>query len=316
MKISPVITFLWLSVFSSPLHPSESSGKEFLLKGAMIKSQSAATLARFDSANAGFESFKKGVFKEPFKNGVYIVNGDTPITNDEDLKEFYYREVVTEWKSRKFGASLTPYLIVDFPNDEAGYWDSAEKKNLTYCVSKAFGNHYAAVVTSMKSAAAAWESSSNVKFKHLESFDKSCDESTAGVVFDVRPVDVGAKYYARAFYPLTVRSMRNLMIDQSALSLAPNAPKKLTLVGVLRHELGHVLSFRHEYTRPESGRCFRHEEWKPVTDYDAFSVMQYPDCSSLIDWTLNLTETDKFGAACVYGVPLGMPPLKDKCRSI
>lgn len=64
-----------------------------------------------------------------------------------------------------------------------------------------------------------------------------------------------------------------MLIDRAALSLPPG---KLTLEGILRHELGHTLSYRHEHTRPEAGKCFEDADWKPLTSYDGFSVMHYP----------------------------------------
>jgi serine protease len=103
---------------------------------------------------------------------------------------------------------------------------------------------------------------------------------------------------ARAFFPNEPRSGRNVLIDQSSFQLSPTG--SLQLVGILRHELGHTLGFRHEHTRPESGTCFEDANWRPLTDYDAFSVMHYPQCNGLGDWSLTLTSADQTGAACLY----------------
>jgi hypothetical protein len=70
---------------------------------------------------------------------------------------------------------------------------------------------------------------------------------------------------------------------------------------VLRHELGHTIGARHEHTRPEAGTCYEDSDWRPLTSYDAFSVMHYPQCHGRGDWALILTAKDKFGAACLYG---------------
>jgi hypothetical protein len=75
----------------------------------------------------------------------------------------------------------------------------------------------------------------------------------------------------------------------------------LTLTGILRHELGHTIGLRHEHTRPESGTCFEDNDWRGVTDYDAFSVMHYPQCNGQGDWSLTLTAFDQNGIACLYG---------------
>jgi hypothetical protein len=44
-----------------------------------------------------------------------------------------------------------------------------------------------------------------------------------------------------------------------------------------------------------------------LTDYDAFSVMHYPQCNGLGDWSLTLTDADKTGAACLYQPAAGFP---------
>jgi hypothetical protein len=133
--------------------------------------------------------------------------------------------------------------------------------------------------------------------------DATCNASNASVVFDVRPVDVDGDYLARAFFPKEPRAARNVLIDLTALQLDPD--EDLNLVGVLRHELGHTLGFRHEHTRPESGACFEDTDWRPITNYDKFSVMHYPQCNGGADWKLLLTSRDKSGAACLYGATMG-----------
>jgi hypothetical protein len=94
-----------------------------------------------------------------------------------------------------------------------------------------------------------------------------------------------------------------VLIDESSFHLDPDGA--LQLVGILRHELGHTLGWRHEHTRPESGTCFEDNDWRPLTDYDRFSVMHYPQCNGGGDWSLKLTHMDKNGAACVYGAAPG-----------
>jgi hypothetical protein len=110
-------------------------------------------------------------------------------------------------------------------------------------------------------------------------------------------------YLARAFFPGDARPSRNILIDDSAFNLNPN--DKLTLVGILRHELGHTLGFRHEHTRPNAGTCFEDNNWRPLTSYDAFSTMHYPQCNGGGDWSLELTAKDESGAACLYGAAPG-----------
>ncbi len=254
----------------------------------------AAEAARKKVADMTFEEFKASefVFKEPFDGGKYIVNGDTPISSEAKLFQFYNELAGTQIP----GAELTVYHV----DGKDIIWDSIKQSNLTYCVSNTFGANKAAVVAAMNSAAAAWEAAVEIDFKYVSSQDGNCTTSNNSVLYDVRPVSYGA-YLARAFFPDDDRAQRNVLIDDSSFNVSGN----LTLEGILRHELGHTIGLRHEHTRPESGTCYEDADWRGVTDYDAFSVMHYPQCNGQGDWSLNLTEMDKHGTACLYGAAPG-----------
>ena len=237
-----------------------------------------------------FEDFKGRVHKEPFEGGKYIVNGDTPIANEKQLREFYDQHV------RQPSPKV---LILAQVNSMDQKWNQEQKKKLTYCVSNTFGAHHADVVQQMASATGEWGKWATVHYIYDASQDGNYVASNEAVVFDVRPVNVNGDYLARAFFPNEPRAGRNVLIDDSSFRLPPN--EKLQLAGILRHELGHTLGFRHEQTRPESGTCFEDTDWKQLTTYDAFSVMHYPQCNGKGDWSLVLTDKDKNGVACVYG---------------
>lgn len=239
-----------------------------------------------------FEEFEATVYREPFEGGKYIVNGDTPITNRKQLLEFFEDKVRTR----------TTRLVVGTVSGLAAKWSQPLKTRLTYCVSTTFGPRHGVVVQQMASAAGEWEKVTAVDFTHDASQDATCGPANTAVLFDVRPVNVGS-YLARAFFPNDPRPDRNVLVDHSSFELDPN--EKLQLVGVLRHELGHTLGFRHEHTRPEAGTCFEDNDWDPLTEYDAFSVMHYPQCKGKGDWSLTLTATDKSGSACLYGAAAG-----------
>lgn len=233
-----------------------------------------------------FEEFLAVTYKEP--NGVWIADGDTPFETVDQLREFYEMHV-------RQGA-----LAIMTSGGADVKWSDSQKVNLTYCVSTTFGTRYAEVVDAMASATGAWEAAANVNYTHLSQFDGACDGNQTGVVFDVRPVHSG-QYLARAFFPNTARKNRNVLVDDSAF-LYGNAP---SATGVLRHELGHTLGFRHEHTRPEAGVCFEDNNWRALTPYDSDSVMHYPQCNGTGNWSLTLTNYDKSGAASVYGSPGG-----------
>ncbi|MEX2490205.1 MAG: matrixin family metalloprotease [Nitrospirales bacterium] len=236
-----------------------------------------------------FEEFKTQTFKEPFEGGKYIVNGDTPIMDEKHLKEFF---------DRIQGRAMPHMLTINTVNGQDTAWNSVEKRQLTYCVSTTFGQNYDAMVADINAAADAWESVAAVDYIHVSGEDASCTASNPNVLFDVRPVNVNGQYLARAFFPDEPRLARNVLVDNTSFQINPTG--KLSLQGILRHELGHTLGFRHEHTRPDSGTCFEDNNWRPLTSYDAFSVMHYPQCNGQGDWALILTAIDKSGAACLY----------------
>ncbi|MGX9574296.1 matrixin family metalloprotease [Mesorhizobium sp. f-mel] len=264
---------------------------------AELQLDKLAEEARQKFATMTFEEFMATVYREPGPDGKFIVSGDIPIANEKQLREFFEQNV-----KKKPPESPDQELSVITVGGLDALWTESEKKNLTYCVSDSFGQRHTAVVAAMADAAGAWEAVANVDLRHLTGEDARCDASNAAVVFDVRPVNFG-QYLARAFFPPDVRPDRNVLIDESSFELDPNEP--LTLTGILRHELGHVLGFRHEHTRPESGTCFEDTDWRGVTHYDAFSTMHYPQCNGMGDWSLRLTDFDMNGAACVYAAAQG-----------
>ena len=247
-----------------------------------------------------FEEFKSQAYKEPFEGGKYIVNGDTAIVDEKHLEEFFETRIKQEFQPTTGGRQK---LTVHQVNGQDAVWNSTEKRQLTYCVSTSFGNQYNQMVADMQAATGVWEAVANVDFIHVGGQDGSCTASNSHVTFDVNPVNVNGQYLARVFFPNEPRASRNVLVDNSSFELDPNG--KLSLQGILRHELGHTIGFRHEHTRPDSGTCFEDNNWRPLTSYDAFSVMHYPQCNGKGDWSLTLTNIDKNGAACLYGPAQG-----------
>ena len=207
---------------------------------------------------------------------------------------------------------LVGLIVAQLPgctSDEIGgcddVWSEDQKKSLTYCVSSDFRGNHQAVVRDMDNASKAWEAAADIDFIHDKSQDDECQASNDKVVFDVSPTDHG-EFLVSGFFPHEPRSRRSLRIDQSALDLDPNG--KLQLVGGLRQTLGKVLGFRHEHTRPEAGVCFEDYDWRALSEdgYNPYSVMHFPQCNGLGDWSLTLTQSDKNGVACLYGPAEGL----------
>ena len=81
--------------------------------------------------NKSFEAFKATVYREP-DGGKYIVNGDTPIVDRKHLQEFFEKNVQKSEPIRRG-------LIVNTSGGVDTAWSDTDKRNLTYCVSTAFG---------------------------------------------------------------------------------------------------------------------------------------------------------------------------------
>jgi hypothetical protein len=251
---------------------------------------SEATVQEGAPATMTYDQFLSRVLQED--SGEFIADGDTLFEDEPALQRFYAEHV-----ARPEVATVAQELCVMTTSSGTDVkWSSAQQRNLTYCVSTKFGTRHDAVVSAMAAAASAWERVANVKYVYDATQDSKCTASNTKVVFDVNPVNVNGQYIARSFFPNTSRRSRNVKIDNSAFTSSGDP----TLTGVLRHELGHTLGFRHEHTRPEAGACFEDNNWRALTTYDSASVMHYPQCNGTGDWSLTLTTRDAQGAAKLY----------------
>ena len=199
--------------------PSSTAAGPPTYEEAQAAAEKAAQAARERSRGMTFEQFEAATYKEPFPGGKYIVNGDTPIVDSKRLREFFEKQVQQE------PAPVAGSLIVNQVGGLDTIWNSTEKYTLTYCVSTEFGPHHDQVVTDIAAATQAWEQVADIRYTHVEAQDASCTASNQNVVFDVRPVDVGGQYLARAFFPNEPRSTRNVLIDNTSFELNPGTAR-------------------------------------------------------------------------------------------
>ena len=171
---------------------------------------------------------------------------------------------------------------------------------LSFCVLKrTFGDQgkYESVRNNMLTATWDWEATCGVKFEHRADLDDSPTEAANDVLFTVREVDAAGRFIAAAFFPNDPRNRRRLVIDPSYYTTS------FDKVGVLRHELGHVLGFRHEHIRSLAPPACQGEdtgEVVEVTNYDPKSLMHY-FCGGVGSLELQITDIDREGSQKIYG---------------
>ena len=256
------------------------------LVAAVAGAGTSAMAAESDTSSVPtYQEFKASTYQDV--DGAYVVNGDEPIANAGELKKFYEKLVNPETRSDG--------LIVNTVGGVDDRWSATQVANLTYCVSTKFGTRQADVVNAMAAGAGLWEAaSSKVNFVYVSSQNSNCTTSNTNVVFSVEPVNT-TQYIARAFFPSSPKSQRNVLIDDSIWSSGSWEPGD-----ILGHELGHTLGFRHEHTRPESGTCFEDNNWRPLTPYDSKSIMHYPQCNGSSS-DLEFQASDATGVRALYG---------------
>jgi hypothetical protein len=162
-------------------------------------------------------------------------------------------------------------------------------------------NEYQIARESVRTAADEWMEECGITFEYRNNLDKNPAQRPGGSLFGVSFVDTGGALIAAAFFPDDPPDRRLVVIDPSFYS-----PDLLfDRVGVLRHELGHVLGFRHEHIRSEAPAVCPGEptfDTINLTRYDPRSVMHY-FCGDVGDKELKITDVDREGAQRLYGLP-------------
>lgn len=250
-----------------------------------------------DNHVLSYEEFKAQAFHGPGPDR-YVVNGDVPIIGETGLRAAYEDFLRSVDDAAHPGESTTQQgLAIAQVSGRDDKWDRDTGRSLTYCVNRpGFGSLYNTVVAAIEDAAQNWGGVADVGFIHNSSQDNNCTNTNNNVLFNVSPGGDLGSFAAIAFFPSYARPDRQLFIA----TLAFNSVNLPALPFLLRHELGHVLGFRHEHTRPEAGACFEDNQWRALTAYDSRSVMHYQSCNGFQSGFTILTKLDILGARKIY----------------
>lgn len=242
-------------------------------------------------ADGDLDDFIASLYCEP-DSGICIAEGDIPLAGEEAVRAYFE------------ATRATPNALTVFREDEVDkLWNQLERFDLTYCVSSTefTADQHQLLVAELAAATAEWEAVAHVDYRHVPEEDASCALGTSRVRFPVINAPSDAPYIARAFFPHYTGLDTAIRMNLAAFdTLRANHPEA-SLRGILRHELGHTLGFRHEHIRPENtSTCKETPTFRAITEYDRRSTMHYPFCDGEGDWSLQITELDAIGAAFFY----------------
>ena len=231
----------------------------------------------------------------------FIVEGDVPL-REEDLLPYAAARIDLAKRAQDDPEVKKQGLIAIEADGAILRWSRG--KVLDYCVYRPTFNsdeEYETVVRDMQFATSDWAGLCGVTFEYRADKDHDPNLAFGDVLFPVVRQNGGGNTIAMAFFPNDPVERRLVVCFDGYFS----GGSGFDPVGVLRHELGHVLGFRHEHIRPEAPDFFHPESLEHthfLTDYDPQSVMHYIG-PGVGNPELEFTEGDRDGSQRVYGAP-------------
>jgi hypothetical protein len=174
------------------------------------------------------------------------------------------------------------------------YWHSRADRQFKFALDGAsFHNdkdYYFAVQTAFVAATKDWETicpECDIHFTYDWQSDWKHPRPGTDLTFVVQARDVGGDYVAASFYPDWPKADRYVYVDPSYVK------SRFDHTGVFRHEIGHILGYRHEHLEGVSGCQREGGEWKNLSPYDPHSVMHYAcDASASILFEFSPEDID------------------------
>lgn len=224
----------------------------------------------------------------------YVLEGDLPMSRGQ-VKDYLAR---TGSRPAKYGEK--PELLLN--EDDEGrptWWDTECSRRLSYSVeSEGFTEvERRQVERALRRAAGGWR---RLCRRCGVSFEQTPAEPAAGgcrgVHFAVRKTEDPTPYVALAFFPPADKKIdRVLWVFPRFFEDPPLYNRN----GTMRHELGHILGYRHEQIRGIAGCAPEDNHWRSLTPYDPRSVM-HPPCGEGGSHRMRFTRVDRAGHRQLY----------------
>lgn len=256
-----------------------------------VSSEKSSTMTAYEQAQKNSfdrQKFANWLRRLPRDGERYVVEGDMLVTEQEAL---VYLVASSSTETRK---GIRPELLVNVHEGQPDYYAELSARTLRYAIERtsfSTQEQFDQVAENFRKAASDWESAcSECQIK----FVRITEGGTDAPNFRIRYHDAKGSYIAASFFPHDVAEQRVLNVDPSYFATSYDR------IGVFRHEIGHVLGYRHEHTRGVNGCYFEDNQWLPLTPYDPTSVMHY-FCGGGGNLTLQLTKVDQAGHRLLYG---------------
>lgn len=268
------------------------------------------------SLRVSWEEYRTRAVRPPVDGkAIYALNGDEFTDSEEVLRSYFNESTDSSFRSK---LAVWTRLSTGFEPVFVG----ANAVHIKYCISNQFGAYPPAKATVTAAALAAmqsWSAVANLAFDYVPALDSSCTQNTSGVDFAIVPSN-NPSYYGCAANKMMawangpgcpLSGPISASAARGVLAVNPvGLPAHISLAGLLRHELGHVLAFRHEHPWAPGGcggetpnHLASDTGGRRLTTYDQQSVMHYDGlCGKpAVDFTVSLLDGE--GSRAVYGMP-------------
>ncbi|TPL53091.1 hypothetical protein FJ937_06945 [Mesorhizobium sp. B2-4-4] len=249
---------------------------------------------------AKVQAFIDQLVEAPAGSGKYIVEGDIGLIRPEIKPYLISRQPGRDKDGTGKLRNQSGELIVNLgPTGEFDYRKDPQDRKLTFAVDQQSFPTPAMAADVAKRARAAMDAWVNACPDCNISFDEHQAKpgfDFSGVTFAIRYSDTQSGALARSFFPSSAP-------EDSVLSIFPgffDPSLKFDKTGLLRHEIGHILGYRHQHITGIPGCAKEGTNWVPITpDPNNNSVMRY-FCGGGGSWDLSLRESDILGHRCLY----------------